>query len=113
VGAAFVLREAFRAIFKVVAPGGGSVVSAAIAFTGTMAIGAAARAYYIQGVSLADARKVFRRAKAKASSSDSSEREREEAPAASGENAGEPSSTSEGGRPDARAGADRGGASGE
>jgi uncharacterized protein len=61
VGVAFALREAFRAIFKVIAPGGGSVVSATIAFSGTLAIGAAARAYYIRGLSLADARKAFRR----------------------------------------------------
>jgi predicted GTPase len=60
VGVAFVLREGFRALFKVV-PGAGLVVSAAIAFSGTMAIGAAARAYFIQGVSLADARRIFRR----------------------------------------------------
>jgi hypothetical protein len=39
------------------------VVSAAVAFTGTSAIGAAATAYYIRGVSLADARRVFRREK--------------------------------------------------
>ncbi|HLK40229.1 MAG TPA: GTPase [Polyangiaceae bacterium] len=63
VGVAFALREAFRAIFKVVAPGGGAVVSAAIAFSGTAAIGSAARAYYIGGVSLEDARRVFRRNK--------------------------------------------------
>jgi predicted GTPase len=63
VGAAFALREAVRAIVKVIAPGGGSVVSATIAFSGTLAIGAAARAYYIGGLSLADARKAFRRAK--------------------------------------------------
>ncbi len=66
VGAAFVLREAFRAILKLVAPGGGSVVSATIAFTGTMAVGAAARAYYIRGLSLGDARKAFRRREAEA-----------------------------------------------
>jgi uncharacterized protein (DUF697 family) len=47
---------------KIIAPGGGSIVSATIAFTGTMAIGSAAKAYYIRGVSLADARRVFRRA---------------------------------------------------
>ena len=49
---AFALREAVRAIVKVIAPGGGSVVSATIAFSGTLAIGAAARAYYIRGLSL-------------------------------------------------------------
>jgi hypothetical protein len=37
------------------------VVSAAIAFSGTMAIGSAATAYYIRGVTLEDARKLFRR----------------------------------------------------
>jgi predicted GTPase len=63
VGVAFVLREAVRALAKLVAPGGGPVISAAIAFTGTMGIGAAARAYYIRGLSLADARRALRRAK--------------------------------------------------
>ncbi len=61
VGAAFALREAFRALMKIVAPGGGPVVSATIAFSGTMAIGGAARAYFIRGVSLDDARRIFRR----------------------------------------------------
>ncbi|HEX3344229.1 MAG TPA: GTPase, partial [Polyangiaceae bacterium] len=59
-GLALGLREGFRQLMKVIAPGGGSVVSATIAFTGTMAIGAAAKAYYIRGVSLADATRVFR-----------------------------------------------------
>jgi predicted GTPase len=63
VGVAFVLREVVRALLKVVAPGGGPVVSATIAFSGTMAIGAAARAYFIAGVSLKDARRIFRRQK--------------------------------------------------
>ena len=63
VGVAFALREAVRAIVKVIAPGGGSVVSATIAFSGTMAIGSAARAYYIRGLSLSDARKAFRKNK--------------------------------------------------
>jgi len=61
VGAAFALREAFRGLVKLVAPGGGPVLSATIAFSGTMAIGAAARAYFVRGVSAEDARKVFRR----------------------------------------------------
>jgi predicted GTPase len=61
VGFAFVLRESVRAIVKVVFPGGGSVVSATIAFSGTMAIGAAARAYYIRGLSFEQARKAFRK----------------------------------------------------
>jgi predicted GTPase/uncharacterized protein (DUF697 family) len=63
VGAAFAFREAVRAVVKLIAPGGGSIVSATMAFTGTMAIGAAARAYYIRGLTLADARKAFRRTK--------------------------------------------------
>jgi uncharacterized protein (DUF697 family) len=61
VGAAFALREAFRALMKIIAPGGGPVISATIAFSGTMAIGAAARAYFIRGLSLEDAKRVFRR----------------------------------------------------
>jgi uncharacterized protein len=61
VGIAFLLREAVRAILKVVVPGGGTVVSAGIAFTGTMAIGSAAQAYFIRGVSLEKARSVFLR----------------------------------------------------
>ncbi|HEX4446992.1 MAG TPA: GTPase [Polyangiaceae bacterium] len=64
VGAAFVLREAFRAVLKVIVPGGGSVISATIAFTGTTAVGAAARAYYIRGLSLGAARKAFQKKKA-------------------------------------------------
>jgi uncharacterized protein (DUF697 family) len=63
VGFAFALREAVRALLKVVAPGGGPVISATIAFSGTMAIGAAARAYFIRGLSLEDARRAFRRKK--------------------------------------------------
>jgi predicted GTPase len=49
-GLALGLREGFRQLMKIIAPGGGLVVSATIAFTGTMAIGAAAKAYYIRGV---------------------------------------------------------------
>jgi uncharacterized protein (DUF697 family) len=63
VGIAFVLREGVRALLKVVAPAAGPIVSATVAFSATMAIGAAARAYYIRGASLADARNVFRRPK--------------------------------------------------
>jgi uncharacterized protein (DUF697 family) len=62
-GVAFGLRQAARALIKLLAGAGGAVVSAAVAFTGTTAIGAAATAYYIRGVSLADARRVFRREK--------------------------------------------------
>ncbi len=63
VGIAFALREGFRAVMKVVAPGGGPIVSAAVAFSGTMAVGSAATAYFIKGVTLEDAKRVFRRKK--------------------------------------------------
>ena len=59
VGAAFVLREAARALVKYVFPGGGSVVSGAVAFAGTMALGAAARAYFIRGESIEDAKRAY------------------------------------------------------
>jgi predicted GTPase len=60
VGVAFVLREAVRALVKVIVPAGGPVISAAVAFSATMAIGSAASAYFIQGLSLQDARRIFR-----------------------------------------------------
>ncbi|MGA7121420.1 MAG: hypothetical protein WBY94_15050, partial [Polyangiaceae bacterium] len=78
VGIAFALREAVRALLKVVAPGGGPVISATIAFSGTMAIGAAARAYYIRGLSMDDARRVFRRKKTEGPPSTASPKDRED-----------------------------------
>jgi uncharacterized protein len=63
VGVAIGLRATARAIIKFLIPGGGAVVSATVAFTGTKAIGAAAKAYYIRGVSLEDARSIFQRSK--------------------------------------------------
>jgi uncharacterized protein len=66
VGAAFVLRESARALIKFVFPGAGSMVSGAIAFAGTMAIGAAAREYFLRGVSVEDARRAYAEAKAHA-----------------------------------------------
>jgi uncharacterized protein len=84
VGAAFALREAMRAIVKLIVPGGGSVVSATIAFTGTMAIGSAARAYYIRGLSLGEARKAFRRGKNAAKDPAETERASKDAPADAG-----------------------------
>ncbi len=59
VGVAFALREGARALVKFVFPGGGSAVSGAVAFAGTLAIGAAARAYYLRGESLDDAKKAM------------------------------------------------------
>lgn len=49
VGMGYALREGARAIIKYVFPLGGSAVSGIVAFAGTLAIGRAARAYYIRG----------------------------------------------------------------
>jgi uncharacterized protein (DUF697 family)/predicted GTPase len=66
VGAAMVLREGFRALMKVVAPGYGSVISGAIAFAGTMAIGAGARQFFLRGGTIEEAKKAFDEAKSAA-----------------------------------------------
>jgi uncharacterized protein (DUF697 family) len=66
VGAAFVLREGARALIKFVFPGAGSMVSGAIAFAGTMAIGAAARQYFLRGGSIEEAKRVFVETRAEA-----------------------------------------------
>lgn len=76
IGAAFVLREGFRALMKVVTPGFGSMVSGAVAFAGTMAIGAGARAYFLQGASIEQARRAF--ADAKSAAEDEGQRREEE-----------------------------------
>jgi predicted GTPase len=61
VGAAFALREAARALAKVVFPGGGSAISGGVAFAGTWGVGEAAIAYFIQGRSISEARQRLRR----------------------------------------------------
>jgi uncharacterized protein (DUF697 family) len=58
VGAAMVLREGARAILKLF-PGWGNVVCGLVAGSGTYAIGRAATAYFIEGVSLKDARRTY------------------------------------------------------
>jgi len=58
VGAAMVLREGARAILKFF-PGWGNVVCGVVAGSGTYAIGRAATAYFIEGVSLKDARRTY------------------------------------------------------
>jgi predicted GTPase len=63
IGAGFALREAARAIIKFVFPGAGVAVSGAIAFAGTMAIGAAARAYFIRKEPLEKAKEAFENAR--------------------------------------------------
>jgi uncharacterized protein (DUF697 family) len=60
IGVALLLREGARAIAKFV-PLWGNAVSGAVAGAGTYAMGRAASAYFIEGMSLADARGIFRR----------------------------------------------------
>lgn len=60
VGVALVLREGTRALLKFL-PGWGNAVSGAIAGAGTYALGKAATAYFIEGLTLNDARRIFRR----------------------------------------------------
>lgn len=59
VGAGFALREVARAVVKLL-PVAGSAVSAAVAFGGTMAIGEAAIAFFIDGLSVEAARARFK-----------------------------------------------------
>jgi uncharacterized protein (DUF697 family) len=54
-------RAAVRAAAKLLLPGLGNAISGLVAAGGTYAIGRAAAAYYIEGVSLADARQLFAR----------------------------------------------------
>ena len=63
VGAGFVFRELSRAIIKWAFPAGGSVVSAAVAYAATLALGAASIAYFIEGKSVAEAKEEFARVK--------------------------------------------------
>ena len=58
VGAGMLLRQGTRAILKFF-PGWGNVVSGMVAGAGTYAIGRAAIAYFLEGVSLQDARRTF------------------------------------------------------
>ena len=63
VGVAFAFRETARALVKYVFPGAGSVVSGAVAFAGTMAIGRAATAYFVRRVGLEEAKRLFHESK--------------------------------------------------
>lgn len=65
VGMGFAFREGARALIKFVFPGAGGMVSGAVAFAGTLAIGAAARAYFLSGVSIEEARAAFKKTKTK------------------------------------------------
>jgi uncharacterized protein len=64
VGAAMVLREGARAVLKFF-PGWGNVVCGLVAGSGTYAIGRAATAYFIEGVSLKDARRTYLKSRKK------------------------------------------------
>ena len=63
VGVAFALREGARALAKVVFPGGGSAISAGVAFAGTWGLGEAAIAYFIEQRPIEEARERFKRKK--------------------------------------------------
>ena len=65
IGVGLALREGARAVLKFV-PVWGNAVSGAVAAAGTFAMGRAASAYFIEGMSLADARGLFRRRKKEA-----------------------------------------------
>ena len=60
-GAAFVLRQSSRVLLKLL-PIWGDAISGAVAGAGTLALGKAATAYFIEGVPLEKTRSVFRRA---------------------------------------------------
>lgn len=62
VGIGFAFREGARALIKFVFPGAGSMVSGAVAFAGTLAVGAAAQTYFLGGT-MEDAKKAFEAAK--------------------------------------------------
>jgi uncharacterized protein (DUF697 family) len=58
VGAGMLLREGARALLKLV-PGWGNIVCGMVAGAGTYAIGRAAIAYFLEGVSIRDARRTY------------------------------------------------------
>ena len=62
VGAGMVLREGTRAVLKFF-PGWGNVVCGMVAGAGTYAVGRAAMVYFIEGVSLKDARRIYFRSR--------------------------------------------------
>lgn len=58
VGAGMILREGTRAVLKFF-PGWGNVVCGMVAGAGTYALGRAAIVYFVEGVSLGDARRIY------------------------------------------------------
>ncbi len=75
VGLGFAFREGARALIKFVFPGAGSMVSGAVAFAGTLAVGAAARNYFLRNTSIEDAKKAFETTKTAAEKGDTQEDE--------------------------------------
>ncbi len=74
VGLGFAFREGARALIKFVFPGAGSMVSGAVAFAGTLAIGAAARNYFLRGSSIEDAKKSFEETKTSPETADENDK---------------------------------------
>jgi len=66
VGAGFALREVARGLSKWLLPGGGSLISAGVAYWGTYALGQAAVAYYIENQPIEAARKLLEQGREKA-----------------------------------------------
>jgi uncharacterized protein (DUF697 family) len=62
IGVGMVFREGARAAVKLV-PGWGNAISGGVAAAGTYAVGRSAIAYFIEGVSIGEARKLFNRGK--------------------------------------------------
>jgi predicted GTPase len=76
VGAAFGFREVARAIAKLVAPMAAAVASSTIAYAGTVMIGKAATAHFIDGVSAEVAKGIFARSSAQGAKREEMDRER-------------------------------------
>lgn len=68
-GAGILFREGARAILKFV-PGWGNVISGMVAGAGTYAVGRAAEAFFIEGMSIKDARRTYRRSRKQAATPD-------------------------------------------
>lgn len=62
IGVGMAFREGARAAVKLL-PGWGNAISGGVAAAGTYGIGRAANAYFIEGISLSEVRKLFRRKK--------------------------------------------------
>src|ERR1700722_13014859 len=60
IGVGMILREGARAGIKLL-PGGGSAISSGVAAAGTYAIGRSAIGYFVEGISLGEARQLFHR----------------------------------------------------